>query len=310
MTNPNQQAPEAEVIYLTNVRLSFPHLLQAHASTADAQAKFMGDFIMAPDNPGYEAVRNQAWQLAQAKWGDIATQVFQQIEADRKLRNYGNEQDKLDKKTMQPLNGYAGHLWVMANNQYQPQAIGPDGRVIDPANQMAVQACFQKMYGGCYVNAAIKVWLQDNSFGRAVRTDLIAVQFMADGESFGIGTPDVSGGFGAIAGAPATTGSVPGAAAVPQAGFGVPGQDPMAYQAQGVPGQAEGMSAGAGQAQHGPGQAGAGVPGTPQQNPQGVPGQGAPGAIPGAAGTIPGAAAPLQQVPGAPANPADPNSYM
>ena len=232
------------IIYLTDVRLSFPHLLQAHASAEGAEPKFAADFILTPGNPGYEAVRARAWQLAQEKWADIAPQIFAQIEADRKLRNYGNETEKLDKKTMQPLNGYTGNLWIMANNKYQPQIVGTDGQVIDAANTMAVQAAAQKLYGGCYVNAAIRPWLQDNQFGRAVRTDLVGIQFLRDGEPFGQGTPDISGGFGAIQGAPAPVGTVPGQTpgAVPQQGFGVPGQDPGAYQqpTQAAPGAVPG----------------------------------------------------------------------
>jgi hypothetical protein len=205
---------EQGIIYLTNVRVSFPHLLTAHVppATPDAEPKFMSDFILAPDNPGYEAFRARIWELINNKpeWKEIAPQIFAQIEGDRKLRNYGSGSEKLDKKTMKVLNGYEGNNWIMANNKFQPQVVDENGVVIDSTNTMAVQAALQKIYGGCYVNVAIRPWLQDNSFGRAARCDLVGIQFLKDGEPFGVGTPNIEGGFNKVEGAPAPVGSVPG----------------------------------------------------------------------------------------------------
>jgi hypothetical protein len=70
------------------------------------------------------------------------------------------------------------------------------------------------MYGGCRVNAAVKPWLQDNKHGRAIRCDLVAVQFAGDDKPFGEGAVDASNLFGAVAAAPA---GMFGAAAAPAA---------------------------------------------------------------------------------------------
>ena len=43
-------------------------------------------------------------------------------------------------------------------------------------------------YGGCYVNATIEVWAQNNDFGKTTRAQLLAVQFAKDGDAFGAGT--------------------------------------------------------------------------------------------------------------------------
>jgi predicted 2-oxoglutarate/Fe(II)-dependent dioxygenase YbiX len=43
------------------------------------------------------------------------------------------------------------------------------------------------MYAGCYVNAAISIWIQNNQFGKRVNSNLLALQFVKDGESFGGG---------------------------------------------------------------------------------------------------------------------------
>jgi hypothetical protein len=41
----------------------------------------------------------------------------------------------------------------------------------------------------------IRVWPQDNSFGRGVRCELMGVQFAKDGDAFGEASPDLTGMF-------------------------------------------------------------------------------------------------------------------
>ena len=44
-----------------------------------------------------------------------------------------------------------------------------------------------KPYAGCYVNAIIRLWAQDNSYGKRINASLEGVQFHKDGEPFGAG---------------------------------------------------------------------------------------------------------------------------
>ena len=41
-----------------------------------------------------------------------------------------------------------------------------------------------KPYSGCYVNASVELWPQDNNYGKRVNATLMGVQFFRDGESF------------------------------------------------------------------------------------------------------------------------------
>ena len=43
------------------------------------------------------------------------------------------------------------------------------------------------VYAGCYVNAIITLWAQNNSYGKRVNAQLDGVQFVRDGEPFGDG---------------------------------------------------------------------------------------------------------------------------
>jgi hypothetical protein len=218
----------SEIIFAQNVRLSFPHIVEPHKSkmaAPTAPAKYSADFLMAQDHPALADFMKRYMELSQQKWNEHAQTVMQMIQGDRKLRCFGPGSEKVDKKTFKPYSGYDGHYFISANRENAPQIIRPDGSPVDPANTMEYQALARKMYGGCYVNVALRPWIQENSFGRGIRCDFVAIQFFKDGEAFGDGgTPDASNLFGAVA-APAT---VPGFAAAPQpampaAPFAVPG---------------------------------------------------------------------------------------
>lgn len=191
----------AETIYLQNVRLSFPKLVEASSNKdfPDAAKKFSCDLIVSPTSPDYTKVRNEISKVAGEKWKDHASAVLSMIQADRRLRFYGNGAEKINGKTFKVYDGYEGNAYftVSSNEDRPPQIIRPDGSVCD--NPMERQVLARKLYGGCYVNAAIRPWTQDNAFGKGMRCELVAVQFAADGEPFGEAPPDLTGMFSATA---------------------------------------------------------------------------------------------------------------
>ncbi len=215
----------SEIIFLSNVRLSFPHLAepqkQVNEQTGKERISYNCEFIMPQDHQGFQQFMQRYGALALDKWKEHANQVMQMIQADRKLRCYGKGEEKVNKKTFQPYDGYAGYVFITAGRDQQPQMIQADGTPVDAGNTMAYQQLARKMYGGCRVNAAVKPWLQENKHGRGIRCDLIAVQFAGDDTAFGEGAVDASNLFGAVQGAPAGMfGSAPQAA--PQAAMDLP----------------------------------------------------------------------------------------
>lgn len=222
-----------KLIYLTDVRLSFPNLIepqkQKNEQTGVERVAWNAEFIMPPDHPGFAEVMRDYAECAVAEWKEHANTVMQIINSDRKLRCYGWGQEKINKKTFKPFDGYEGMVFLSTSNKHQPQMIDANGAPIDPANTMAWQAQARRMYGGSRVNAAVRIWLQENKHGRGVRCDLHAIQFLRDDKAFGEGHVDVTGVFGAVAAAPspfAPAAAMPGmpfpAAGVPQAGFAPP----------------------------------------------------------------------------------------
>ncbi len=203
----------AETIQLTNVRLSFPKLIEAvsNANFPNGDKKFGADLILAPNHPDYARIMAEVGAVASAKWKEQAPAILNMIQNDRRLRCWGKGSEKIKKDTMKPYEGYDGmvYLTTSMNEDRPPIMVRTDGTVCDNANTMERAALARKLYGGCYVNAAVSPWVQDNQFGRAIRCNLIAVQFLKDGTPFGDAPPDVTGMFSAVAAAPAVPADIP-----------------------------------------------------------------------------------------------------
>ena len=217
----------SDIIFLSNVRLSFPHLAepqkQVNEATGATRISYNAEFIMPQDHAGFVQFMQRYGAMALEKWKEHAQTVMGMIQQDRKTRCFGVGEEKINKKTFQPYDGYAAHVFITAGRDSAPQMIQADGSPVDPANTMAYQQLARKMYGGCRVNAAVKPWLQDNKHGRGIRCDLIAVQFAADDVAFGEGATDASGMFGAVGTAPAGFGGANPYNAMPAAPFAQPG---------------------------------------------------------------------------------------
>lgn len=209
----------SDIVFLSNVRLSFPHLAEPQRKvspeTGKERVSYSADFIMPADHAGFKSFMTKVNEMALAKWKEHAAQVMQMINGDRKLRCFGDGNQKVNSKTFQPYDGYAGNLYVTAGRDSPPQIIQADGSPIDPTNTMQYQALTRAMYGGCRVNVAVKPWLQENKHGRGIRADLVAIQFAGDDKPFGEGAVDASAMFGAVQAAPAGFTAQPAAQAAP-----------------------------------------------------------------------------------------------
>lgn len=202
----------SEIILLSDVRLSFPHIAEpqknVNEQTGATRVSYNCEFIMPKDHPGFAAFMKRYSELALQKWAEHATTVMTMISKDRKTRCFGEGDEKVNKKTFKPYDGYAGNVFITAGRDQPPQIIEANGTPIDPNNTMAYQMLTRKMYGGCRVNAAVKPWVQANSYGNGIRCDLVALQFLRDDTAFGEGAADASSMFGSVA-APAAMPGLP-----------------------------------------------------------------------------------------------------
>ena len=165
------------VIRLTDVRLSFPHLFKAHAMNEESEAKFSATFLM--DNEKHASLLEHIDNMTDR----MALEEFKKkINFKRPLRD-GNEKPELD--------GYGdGVSFITASRKTRPFVVNQKVQPVEETDNL--------FFSGCYVIATIKLWVQNNKWGKRVNAELRAVQFLRKGEAFGAGAIDITKEFDAI----------------------------------------------------------------------------------------------------------------
>lgn len=152
-------------IKLNNVRLSFPSLFR--------KAEFQG-------NAGkYEAT----FLLDKSQHADLIAKLDAEIKDGIKANFKGAKlpSDKLCLKDGDEFeyDGYQGCMSFKASNGKRPMVIDKDKSPLTEDDE--------RLYAGCYVNAIVELWYQNNQYGKRVNANLLGVQFFKDGEPFGDG---------------------------------------------------------------------------------------------------------------------------
>ncbi|MHA3050222.1 DUF2815 family protein [Acinetobacter sp. ANC 4641] len=155
-------------VKLSNVRLAFPKLFKAE-SVNGGEPTFSAAFLFAADHSAVKDIKAAIDKVGEAKWGAKWAQIKKGLEAQDKMALH-------DGDTKADLAGYEGNLFINASNKTRPLIIDRDKTPLDSADG--------KPYAGCYVNASIELWAQDNSFGKRVNASLRGVQFLKDGDAF------------------------------------------------------------------------------------------------------------------------------
>lgn len=147
-------------IKMNNVRLSFPSLFRK-ASFNGVEGKYEATFIL--DKKEHAAVIKQ-----------IQAEIAERVKTD--LKGTKLPGDKLCLKDGDELGTYENSMVLKAGSTKRPIVIGRDKAPLTEDDNV--------IYGGCYVNAIIDLWTQNNQFGKRINANLHAVQFAKDGEPF------------------------------------------------------------------------------------------------------------------------------
>lgn len=153
-------------IKMQNVRLSFPSLFQTATFGGEDTGKYEATFIL--DKAEHAKVI-----------GQIKTAMAQL--AKERLKGKLPPADKLCLKDGDELEReeFQGKFTIKASTKKRPLVVDSDKTPLAEADG--------KPYAGCYVNAIITLWAQDNQYGKRINGQLDGVQFRADGEPFGDG---------------------------------------------------------------------------------------------------------------------------
>jgi hypothetical protein len=160
-------------IRLQNVRLAFPALFQPQTvASGEGDPAYSATFILPPDHAQIREIKAAIKELAKQKWAAKADQTLGLLEKqDKTALHDGDLKSNYD--------GFAGQLYISARTKTRPT-------VVD-RNRSPLTAADGRPYGGCYVNAVVELWAQDNQYGKRINASLGGVQFAKDGESFGGG---------------------------------------------------------------------------------------------------------------------------
>jgi hypothetical protein len=156
-------------ILLKNVRLAFPNLWKATAPKGGGEAAFSASFIMPKDHPQIAELKAAFKSMAKDKWAAKGDATLKALEAADKLALH-------DGDSKAEYEGFEGNQYVSSRGKVRPS-------VFDGQRQELTEAD-GKPYSGCFVNASIELWAQDNSYGKRINAQLRGVQFLRDGDAF------------------------------------------------------------------------------------------------------------------------------
>lgn len=185
---------------LNNVRLAFPKLFHPEQVMNQGKAAFSAAFILPRDHPQIPDIVKAMKEVAVAKWKAEGQVMYDQLKAGDKLCLHNGD-------AKANVEGYAGNFYLGARSYIKPLVLDKDKKHL--AEQDG------KPYGGCYVNAIVEVWAQQNSNGKRINASLKGVQFLRDGDAFAGGVPAGDDDFDDIS----DTGAGEPAAAQPAASF-------------------------------------------------------------------------------------------
>lgn len=166
-------------VKLTNVRLSFCDALFLPKSVNGGNARYSSNFLMDPNTPegaaNIKKLKAAAVAKMREKYGDDQAKWPKIKPANKCLRD-GDEEN---------WDGYAGHMYLSTSNRDKPKTVDRN-----PKRELKQED--GRLYAGCYVNAVVKLWIQQaktiedgSTIPNRINASLEAVQFYKDGEAFG-----------------------------------------------------------------------------------------------------------------------------
>ena len=163
---------DPHLVTIHNVRLSYPSLFTATVGK-DAKGQPQGEpvfsavFILdkVANKADIAALTATAIMTKKEKWKDKAVNL-----TGKSIRD-GTEKEATD--------GYGpGIVFVSSRNKQRPQVVDRNLAAITAEDEQAP-------YAGCYVDARVRCWAQDNQYGKRINWSLEVVQFRRNGEPFG-----------------------------------------------------------------------------------------------------------------------------
>lgn len=187
MATATDKKPVLGELRLNNVRLSFPHLFSPQPGIVDkktgktSEPRWSACFLIPKATlhgkqqiKKYQAARDEA---KFAKWGEEKN--WPKLKPERLCMRDGD---------LENYDGYGDMYYLAAGRAIKTKdgADNPPPSLVDRDPKVRLVRTSNKLYAGCYVNAIVRIWGQDDKdFGKRINASLEAVQFYDHGEPFG-----------------------------------------------------------------------------------------------------------------------------
>lgn len=203
----NAKQPIGKILLL-DVRFSYfygfePFIAQPTQQNPNPKPVYTLHALMAKTHPQLTEVAEKIAAVATAEWGADAPAMLDAFKQQDKICLHKGDVTKVGKPE------YAGLFFVSASNKRPFTIVDVDGAPLFPKDG--------RPYSGCYGNAMIEIWAQNNNFGKRINATVTGVQFTRHAAAFGGGPPPARAdefpvnAKTADAPAPATTGAATGA---------------------------------------------------------------------------------------------------
>jgi hypothetical protein len=166
-------------VTIKNVRIAFCNsLFEAKTVNGEGDPRHSAAFVIEPASENAKALTSGMIAAAKEKWGAKAEAILKDLKT--KGRTCYTEGPKTNGNG-EVYDGFEDMHSLHASNKARPLVLDRDKSPLSAADG--------KPYGGCYVNASLELWAQDNQFGKRINATLKGVQFVKDGDAFGGGAP-------------------------------------------------------------------------------------------------------------------------
>lgn len=176
-------------LLIKNVRLSFPAIFEPEAF-GDGDPAYGAKFIVPPTHPQLAEIRKAVIEAGVEKWGEKAPGILSLLKDDKKIAWVEGPYRNKNGDTYDGFNGmYHLNTRNGGKSPVKPTAFDARNNPVTGADGV--------IYGGCYVDASVEFYAQDNGYGRRINCSLRGVRFAGHGDSFGGGTSAAADEFGA-----------------------------------------------------------------------------------------------------------------
>ncbi|MBT8152731.1 DUF2815 family protein [Epibacterium ulvae] len=151
-----------EFIMIKDARVSFPHLFTPPTINGE-EGKCGATLMLDPETHKkvVAQIEDRISELSQFKFKG------RKLPSEKLCMRAGEDKGRPE---------YDGTLVLSANCKDRPVVLRGDGRT------RVHEERDSQIYAGCYVNAKVRLWAQDNQYGKRINAELVAIQFMRDGD--------------------------------------------------------------------------------------------------------------------------------